>query len=73
MVKRNNRPAPSALPKSIAVLIHTKTGRAFFNKVLPDDANRGEDEDAAREAMFDKLSELVEVVEGVKKNLPAAK
>jgi len=41
----------------------------FLNEFLPDDANRGEDEDAAREAMFSKLSELAKVVEGVKKKL----
>ncbi|TRZ90558.1 hypothetical protein D4R89_04185 [bacterium] len=42
----------------------------FFNEFLPDDfTRRGEDEDAAREAMFDKLSKLAEVVEDVKKGL----
>jgi len=42
----------------------------FFNEFLPDDfTRRGEDEEAAREAMFDKLSELAKVVEGVKKRL----
>jgi len=42
----------------------------FFNEFLPDDfTRRGEDEDAAREAMFDKLSDLVKVVEDVKKGL----
>lgn len=41
----------------------------FFSEFLPDDANRGEDEEATREAMFNKLSKLAEVVEGVKKKL----
>lgn len=41
----------------------------FLNEFLPDDANRGEDEDAAREAMFNKLSELAKVVEDIKKKL----
>ena len=42
----------------------------FFNEFLPDDnSHRDEDEDLAREAMFDKLSDLAKVVEGVKKGL----
>lgn len=42
----------------------------FFNEFLPDDfTRRDEDEDAAREAMFDKLSDLAKVVEDVKKGL----
>ena len=41
----------------------------FLNKFLPDDAARGEDEEAAREHMFDKLSELESVVRDLKKGL----
>ena len=42
----------------------------FFNEFLPDDnSHRDEDEDLAREAMFDKLSDLAKVVEAVKKGL----
>ena len=42
----------------------------FFNEFLPDDnGHRDEDEDLAREAMFDKLSDLAKVVEAVKKGL----
>ena len=41
----------------------------FFNVLLADDAIRGEDEEAARETTFDKLSELAKVVEDVKKKL----
>ncbi len=45
----------------------------FFNVFLPDDANRGEDEESAREAMFNKLSKLAEVVESVKKKVSKQK
>ena len=41
----------------------------FLNKFFPDDAARGEDEEAAREHMFDKLADLAKVVEEVKKGL----
>ena len=41
----------------------------FFNKFLPEDAARGEDEQAAWEAMFDKLTELERVVRDVKKRI----
>jgi len=42
----------------------------FFNKFLPDDnPARADDENAAREAMFDKLADLARVVEEVKKGL----
>lgn len=42
----------------------------FFNEFLPDDfTRRGEDEEAAREAMFSKLSDLAKVIEDVKKGL----
>jgi hypothetical protein len=41
----------------------------FLNEFLPDDAARGEDEEAAREHMFDKLSELESVVRDLKKGL----
>jgi hypothetical protein len=41
----------------------------FFNVILSDDATRDEAEEAARETTFDKLSELVKVVEDVKKKL----
>jgi hypothetical protein len=40
----------------------------FFKEFLPDDdSHRGEDENAAREVMFNKLSELAEVIKSVKK------
>jgi len=40
----------------------------FFNEFLPDDdSHRDEDENLAREAMFDKLSDLTKVIEDVKK------
>lgn len=46
----------------------------FFNEFLPDDfTRRDEDEDIAREAMFNKLSELAKVVEDVKKGLRKSK
>lgn len=42
----------------------------IINEFLPDDySSRGVDEDAAREAMFNKLSELAKVVEDGKKGL----
>ncbi len=41
----------------------------FFNKFLPEDAARGVDEQAAWEAMFDKLTELESVVRDLKKGL----
>lgn len=41
----------------------------FLNKFLPDDAARGEDEEAAREHMFNRLTDLARVVEEVKKGL----
>ncbi len=42
----------------------------YFNEVmLPEDAVRGEDEEAAREHMFNKLTDLARVVEEVKKGL----
>lgn len=41
----------------------------FFNKFLPEDAARGEDEQAAWEHMFNKLTDLARVVEDVKKGL----
>jgi hypothetical protein len=39
----------------------------FFKVILPEDAIRDEEEEALRETMFDKLSKLAKVVEGVKK------
>lgn len=41
----------------------------FLNKFLPDDAARGEDEEAAREHMFDRLTELETVVRDLKKKM----
>ena len=42
----------------------------FTKEFLPDDnPARGEDEEAAREHMFDKLADLAKVVEEVKKGL----
>lgn len=41
----------------------------FLNKFLPDDAARGVDEEAAREHMFDKLSELENVVRDLKNRI----
>lgn len=42
----------------------------FFNQFLPEDnPARGDDENAAREHMFDKLTDLAKVVEEVKKGL----
>jgi len=41
----------------------------FFKQFLPEDAARGEDEEAARSAMFDKLTELEHVVRDVKKRI----
>jgi len=41
----------------------------FFNKFLPEDAARGEDEQAAWEHMFNKLTELERVVRDVKKRI----
>ena len=42
----------------------------FFNQFLPEDnPARGDDENAAREQMFDKLTDLARVVEEVKKGL----
>jgi hypothetical protein len=42
----------------------------FLNQFLPEDnPARGDDENAAREAMFDKLTDLARVVEEVKKGL----
>jgi hypothetical protein len=40
----------------------------LLTEFLPDDfTHRNEDEEVAREALFDKLSDLVKVVEDVKK------
>ena len=42
----------------------------YFNEVmLPEDGVRDEDEEAAREHMFNKLTDLARVVEEVKKGL----
>ena len=42
----------------------------FFREFLPDDnPARDDDENAAREAMFNKLADLAKVVEDVKKGL----
>ncbi len=41
----------------------------FFNKFLPEDAARGNDEQAIWEHMFDKLTELEHVVRDVKKRI----
>ena len=42
----------------------------FFKQFLPEDnPARGDDENAAREVMFDKLTDLAKVVEEVKKGL----
>ncbi len=45
----------------------------FASTIFPDDAKRDADEDALRDAMFEKLSDLSKVVEDVKKGLKKRK
>jgi len=43
--------------------------RKYFAELFTDDAGRGVDEEAARSAMFDKLTELEHVIRDVKKRI----
>jgi len=61
-------------PKKLFKDVNPEEARQFlikyFNEVmLPEDGIRDEDEEAAREHMFNRLTDLARVVEEVKKGL----